>query len=317
MKLLKSARKYLFYFILLSFVFIATSALAISKINTVSKSSQAPATTQVLSFRRNNKTFISLPVLPDNISFPIVSAQSALAVDLESGVALYEKEADMTLLPASTTKIITALVAMDYYPRDAILKVNSTKVDGQKMDLVSGEEIIVDALLRGLLIASANDAAEVLAQNYPGGRESFIAEMNAKAKEVNLENTYFTNPSGLDSDGHKSTARDLVRVSSYAMKNPYFSEIVGNKETTVANVDRRIVHKLVNINELVGSVEGVLGVKTGWTENAYENLVTYVERDGKEVMIAIMGSQDRFGETKELIEWIFANYSWEEVSIPD
>ena len=179
MKLLKSARKYVFYLALLSFVFIATSALAISKINTASKSSQAPVTTQVLSFRRNEKTFVSLPVLPDDVSFPVVSAQSALAVDLESGVALYEKEADMPLLPASTTKIITALVAMDYYPPSAILKVKSTEVDGRKMDLVSGEEIIVDALLKGLLIASANDAAEVLAQNYPGERESFIFAMNA------------------------------------------------------------------------------------------------------------------------------------------
>ena len=113
-----------------------------------------------------------------------------------------------------------------------------------------------------------------------------------------------------------STARDLVRLSSVAIKNETFAQIVATKEEVVKSQDGKISHKLVNLNKLVGEVEGVLGVKTGWTENARENLVTYVDRGGHKVMIALLGSQDRFGETKELIEWIFKNYEWKEISYP-
>ena len=105
-------------------------------------------------------------------------------------------------------------------------------------------------------------------------------------------------------------------MSEQAMNNPYFAKIVATESYLAESVGGEIRHKLVNINELIGEVDGVLGVKTGWTENARENLVTYIERDGHSVMIALLGSQDRFGETKELINWIFENYSWEEVVFP-
>lgn len=258
------------------------------------------------------KTFPPVPVISAEVTFPIVSAQAVLAIDLTSGVTLYEKDPDKKLLPASTTKIITALVAMDYYYDDQILEVKDIKVEGQKMGLKEGEKITVGDLLAGLLVYSANDAAEVLAQNYGYGREDFIAAMNQKARDLHLDNSVFTNPTGLDTNGDHitSTARDLIRVSQVAMENPEFAGIVGTKEVTVKSVDGKIAHKLANLNELLGKVPGVLGVKTGWTESARENLVTYVERDGRKVMLAVLGSQDRFGETRELINWIFANYHW-------
>jgi len=294
----------LLYLSLLSFVFITSTALSLS--GGMVTSGRPPSAS-------DNQLLASLPTLDAEATFPIISARAALAVDLDSGVTLYEKNPDKLLLPASTTKIITALVAMDYYPEEMVLKVGKFKVEGQKMGLVEGEEITVGNLLYGLLMFSANDAAEVLAQNFPGGRDSFIAAMNQKAQQLHLENSNFVNPSGLDGGNHFSTARDLVRVSQIAMENPKFAEIVGTKEKEIKSVDGLISHKLVNINELVGSVDGVLGVKTGWTEDARENLVTYIERDGKKIMIAVLASQDRFGETKELIEWIFDNYQWKEV----
>lgn len=256
--------------------------------------------------------FSPTPIISGNTVFPMVSAQAVLAVDLTSGVTLYEKDPDKKLLPASTTKIITALVAMDYYYDDQILEVKDIKVEGQKMGLLEGEKIKVADLLDGLLVYSANDAAEVLAQNYGYGREDFIAAMNRKAKELHLDDSLFTNPTGLDTNGDEiaSTARDLIKVSEEAMKLPEFAGIVGTKEIVVKSVDGKITHKLANLNELLGKVPGVLGVKTGWTESARENLVTYVERDGRKVMLAVLGSQDRFGETRELINWIFANYTW-------
>ena len=292
---------------LLSFVFVASVALALSA-SDISYKPEIIESPRVLS---------PLPVISKDASFPIISAQAALAVDMDSGVSLYEKRADSPYLPASTTKIITALVAREYYPLSLALKVPEFKVEGQKMGLVAGEEIEVEDLLYGLLVYSANDAAEALALNFPGGRDLFIVAMNLKAKELGLAHSKFSNPAGLDDgDGHVTTAKDLIRVSEIAMRDPLFAKIVGTKEKTVSSTNGKIVHKLKNINELLGSVDGVMGVKTGWTESARENLVTYIERGGKKVMIVLLGSQDRFGETRELIDWIFASYSWQEVKPP-
>lgn len=296
----------LLYLCLLSFVFIASSALAISRETKLERAKEVAI----------SKSFTPIPILAEDASFPVLSAQAVLAVDLDSSVTLYEKNPEKLLLPASTTKIVTALVAMDYYPKNAVLKVGKVQVEGQKMRLIKGEEITAEGLLYGLLVYSANDAAEVLADSFPGGRGLFIAAMNLKTKQLHLENTHFTNPSGLDGNGHVSTAKDLIRVSEVAMENEQFRQIVGTKEKEVTSIDGRIKHRLVNINELLGKVEGVLGVKTGWTEDARENLVTYIERGGRKIMIVLLASQDRFGETEELIEWIFDNYEWKNVNYP-
>ena len=296
----------LLYLLLLAFVLVASTGFAANRKNLKVKENIA----------RTVQEFSPLPLLSGSDTFPVISAQAALAVDLDSGVTLYEKNPDEPLLPASTTKIITALVSLDFYHLDKILRVGDVSVAGQKMGLKKGEEISVKDLLSGLLIYSANDAAEVLAQNYSGGREAFITVMNIKARQLGLEGSFFKNPSGLDGGGHLSTARDLVRLSSVAIKNETFAQIVATKEEVVKSQDGKISHKLVNLNKLVGEVEGVLGVKTGWTENARENLVTYVDRGGHKIMFALLGSQDRFGETKELIEWVFKSYEWKEVSYP-
>ena len=256
-----------------------------------------------------------LPVITEGTSFPLISAQAAVAIDLTTRTTLYDKNSSEKYLPASTTKIITALTAMDFYPQNLVLEIGKVKVEGQKMGLVEGEKIRVIDLLYGLLIYSANDAAEVLAANFPGGRELFITAMNLKAQQYGLVDSYFTNPSGLDGTTQVTTALDLATISEAAMKNPTFAAIVGTKTQTVKSTNGLIAHKLTNINRLVGEVDGVLGVKTGWTEEARENLVTYIERDGKKIMIVVLGSQDRFGETKELINWIFSNYEWKEVPL--
>lgn len=304
---------------MLVFVFVVSSGLAIS--------GKVPDLVSGLPVvAGETKHFPPIPVISGNSTFPIISAEGAVAADIDSGIPLYEKNPDSPFLPASTTKIITALVALDSYPLDAVLVVpQKAAVDGQKMGLVPGERMKVENLLYGLLVYSANDAAETLAQNYcaprsqgqagpgPCGYDAFIAAMNDKAKALSMNNSHFANPVGLDEDGQRSTARDLVRASEVAMRNPEFAKIVGTKQITISDVSGKNVYNLTNLNELLGAVPGVLGVKTGWTENARENLVTYLERDGHRVLIAVLGSQDRFGETKELIDWIFANYKWEEV----
>lgn len=306
-KSLSKNNNFLLFLSILSFVLISTSALALS--NSLEK---------VVSYvypSRKAKSYSDLPVLNEKAIFPVLSAQSVMAVDLTSGVTLYEKDPNRPLLPASTTKIVTALVAIDTYEPEQVLKVGRISIEGQKMGLVTGEQIKFIDLLNGLLIYSANDAAEVLAQNHPGGRELFIGLMNKKVKDLGLTNTHFTNPVGLDDGAQYSTTRDLVIVTKKAMENKTFAEIVGTKEKIVKSIDNKYTHRLSNINKLLGEVPGVVGVKTGWTENARENLVTYVDRDGRKIMVAVLGSSDRFGETRELIEWIYSNYVWQEVKI--
>lgn len=300
---------YQLYLVILSFLFISTTAMSISK-NISLELKNLP------NYLFLDKKFPDNPVLNATTNFPIISAQGALAVDLNSGVSLYEKNPDAALLPASTTKIVTALTALDTYALDQIMVIpKGVSVDGQKMGLFPGEQMKFEDLLYGLLVFSANDAAETLAINYPGGYDAFIVAMNAKAKELSMASSNFENPVGLDNYNQVTTAKDLVRVSEVAMRNPEFAKIVGTKSITVSDITGKSKYSLNNVNELLGKVPGVLGVKTGWTENARENLVTYIERDGHKIMIAVLGSQDRFGETKEMIDWIFANYKWEEVKV--
>ena len=256
----------------------------------------------------------SLPVLSSNSTFPVLSAQGVIAIDVSSNVTLYEKNADLKLYPASTTKIITALVGLDYYRWDQVLTVGNPSVEGQRLGLVMGEEMTFENLLEALLIYSANDAAMTIADNYPGGRAGFVAAMNTKAQSLHLENSYFVNPAGLDDAAQITTARDMVRVAKVAMQNPIFVKIVGTKYKKISDASGKFLYELKSINQLLGSVDGVFGIKTGWTEGARENLVTSIDRNGHVVLIALLGSQDRFGETKELIEWIYENYSWQEVT---
>lgn len=299
------------------------SSLALILTSTVSLSFyklQKPALAQYVVNKepRMDTPIAPLPVLAaqTDSDTPTLTAVSVLALDVDSGVTLFEKNPDEVLFPASTTKIVTALVALDSYQLNEVVTIPALSVPGQKMGLVEGEQITVNNLLKGLLIFSANDAAEALAWNYLGGRVAFIDAMNGKASEFNLTNTNFTNPSGLENMNHVSTARDLSRIAGKAMNNPIFSEIVGTKSVTITSVDGEKVHRLNNINKLIGVVDGVMGVKTGYTEHAKENLITYMERNGKRVIISLLGSDDRFGETTALIDWIYGSYDWEEVVLP-
>ncbi|OGM31541.1 hypothetical protein A2803_02285 [Candidatus Woesebacteria bacterium RIFCSPHIGHO2_01_FULL_44_21] len=299
MKLLKLARHFVFFgasAFVFAFTFLFYKNVAPSY---VAKTAEAVDVTLT-------PTVPLTPKAPDY--FPVISAQGVYAFELSSGRVLYEKDSEVPLFPASTTKIVTALVALDSYNFDAVLNTGKFSVTGSKMGLTWGENITARDLLYGLLIHSANDAAEVLAINFPGGRDRFIETMNEKAYALGAFNTHFSNPSGLDEEVQATTARDLARISAQAMGKPEFAEIVATESYTAHDTSGTTVHYLKNKNELLGKVPGVLGVKTGWTESARENLVTYVERDGKKVLTAVLGSQDRFGETEELIEWIFSEY---------
>lgn len=265
---------------------------------------------KILGFKQLLPTPALYPVSLNTYIFPDISAVSGLVMDIDSGVVLYEKNANLQVYPASTTKIMTGLVTLENYPLSQYLRVNSGKVDGTVVNLVEGEELTVENLLYGLLVASGNDAAQVLAENYYGGVLGFVSAMNEKARQLGLKNTHFTNPMGYDQDGHLTTAGDLARLAVYALKNKEFSRIVSTANAQIADSDGKNYHLLKNTNLLVGKIDGVKGVKTGLTQKAGECLITLVERDNRRILVVLLGSGDRFGETEKIIDWTFNNFSW-------
>ena len=252
------------------------------------------------------------PVNAGGKEAPKLTANSALVVDVDSRVIMLAKNPDFQLLPASTTKLMTALVSLEHYGLTNVLEVKRVHKVGQRMRLVEGEQMAVKNLLYGLLVQSGNDAAYVLAENYPGGLEAFVSRMNEKARELNLFQTKFTNPAGIDSDGQFISVHDLSILAAEAIKEPIIEEMVGTRTIMVPDISGKKKHNLKNINALLGRVEGVLGIKTGWTKGAGECLVGLTEREGKRVITVVLDSEDRFGETKKLINWVFENFEWEE-----
>jgi D-alanyl-D-alanine carboxypeptidase (penicillin-binding protein 5/6) len=229
-----------------------------------------------------------------------LTALSAIVLEKQSRTVVYRKEENARFAPASATKIMTALVALSYYPQSKILTANKPeKIPGSKMGLVDGERMQTIDLLYGLLLPSGNDAAYVLAQNYPGGIPAFVEAMNQKAKELFLFNTHFVDPAGYEDD-NTTTAYDLARLAAYAIDNSVFSKIVSTKQKEVFDVEGKISHKLENLNELLDDHE-VTGVKTGFTNEAGGVLVTSVNRGGKTFITVVLKSKDRFWDTQNLI----------------
>lgn len=242
---------------------------------------------------------------------PVISARSAIVVDGNSKSVLYEKNSQEKLYPASTTKIMTALVAIEKFSLDEMVVVQrADRAIGQTMNLIPGEKMKVHDLLYGLLLESGNDAAFALAENFPGGYPEFVAEMNRRATELHLFDTQYRNVSGVEQAGHHTTAADLARLSAEAMKNPVFAGIVATRSRVVTDVSGSLIHPLRNKNELLGAVAGVRGIKTGWTELSGECLVTDTVRDGNEIIVVVLGSSDRFGDSAALIEWSFNAHEW-------
>ncbi len=239
-----------------------------------------------------------------NLPLPQTSARNIFIIDRNSKIVLYQKNADQQVFPASTTKMMTALVVLDNFPLDRTITVTQSYPIGQHVGFKPGETLTVEQLLYALLVQSGNDAAEILAENFPGGRPTFINAMNKKAVELSLIHTQFTNPTGIDESGHYSSAVDLARLAIAALKNPEFARIVSTENTIVAT------HVLTNVNQLLGKIPGVLGVKTGFTDGAGQSLVTLVNRDGHPVIMVVLGSLDRFGDSEKLINWVYSNFNW-------
>ncbi len=249
-------------------------------------------------------------IVNNQIIPPKIYSKAAIAIDVESGKILFERGSTARLSPASTTKIMTALVSKDYYKAADVLTVTKqAMVGGSTMGLNIGEQMSYRSLLYGMMLNSGNDAAFTIADNYPGGVSSFVAKMNEKVRQLGLNDTHFQNPAGFDNPDHYTSAYDLAQIAKTAIEDSTLARIVSTKETSVMSWDKSQTHLLYNLNKLLGE-DGVLGIKTGTTDLAGESLVVLVDHDGHKVITVVLNSPDRFGETKSIIDWIYSNYNW-------
>jgi len=279
--------------------------------NKIQKISINPPQEKVMGVSTSDFPKADLPKPVENFQPLEISAKSAIAVDIGSAVILYQKNPDFRLPPASTTKIMTAMITLDEYSLNEVITIDNENFSiGNKSNIKSGEKLSVESLLYALLVSSGNDAALALAQHHPKGYVEFIKLMNQKASDLHLTNTQFSNVSGVEQPTHFTTARDLSFLTREAIKNPLFANMVSQKEMVITSIDGSISHSLTNTNQLLESVEGVLGVKTGWTYLAGECLVTHVSREGRGIITVVLASEDRFGESEKLINWSYQNHTW-------
>ncbi len=245
---------------------------------------------------------------------PEIEATSAIVIDANTGKVLFEKNPNQRLAMASLTKIMTALVVLKYSTdlQDTIrVSKTASVLDGSQMYLWAGEVLTIEDLLKGTLIESANDAAYALADGIMGNSIRFVDAMNQYAKQLELKDTHFSNSYGADGGNHYSTAQDLAKLTTHALKNETFRSIVTIQETTVTDVTNKFKHKLKNTNELVGTYLNVIGVKTGTTLGAGASLVTAATGDSNQIVIAVLlNSPDRFAEGKLLLDWALKSYTW-------
>ncbi|KKP65531.1 MAG: hypothetical protein UR68_C0003G0014 [Candidatus Roizmanbacteria bacterium GW2011_GWA2_35_19] len=249
-----------------------------------------------------------IPYLKNPTFYPLISAEGVYIADLPSFTPIFERNKDMRFLPASTTKILTALVVVDLFKPEQIIKVKNIGVDGQVMGLLEGEKITVENLLYGLLIQSGNDAAYAFSNEV--GTEKFMTLIKKKANSLSMKNSNFRNPAGLDEAGQYSTPFDMALAARELLKNPYLSKIVSIKEITISDVDFKYFHKLTNVNKLLGEIAGLGGLKTGYTEAAGENLVSFYKKNNHQFIIVILKSLDRFIDTRNVVGWIEENVEY-------
>lgn len=240
-----------------------------------------------------------------------LSARSAVVLDCASGRILFSQNGNEKRGMASTTKIMTAITALENADLSKTVTISPTAsgVEGSSMYLAKGEKLTLEELVYGLMLVSGNDAATAIAEAVSGSVEKFSELMNEKADEIGAINTSFTNPHGLSDDNHYTTALDLAKITAYALKNPKFAEIVSTKIKKLPQSEGGIARTLVNHNKFLNMYEGCIGVKTGFTKATGRCLVTAVEKDGMKLVCVTLNAPDDWNDHKELYNKAFSEYS--------
>ena len=265
---------------------------------------------------------VRLPIGPTQLQLleasrpPAQIGQASLIMDLSSGQVVFQRNARARLAPASTTKVMTAIVALERGDlRRSVTIREEDLVEGSSMGLQVGDTLTVEQLLWGMLIASGNDAAQAIARVVGGGSVArFVEMMNEMARTLHLKDTQFENPHGLDATNHYSSAYDLAEVSRYAFRSPLFARIVASQEYSIQG-SRTFTGTTTNQLLLLHAlVQGVNGVKTGFTDRSGDSLIASVNRGGHRVLVVVLGSMDRARSAATLIEYAYNHFAW--VSLP-
>lgn len=241
-------------------------------------------------------------LIPVRVQALEVSAECACLFEPVSGTVLYEKNGSTKHAMASTTKIMTALVAMENSSPEEMVTVSARAAgqEGSSAYLKEGETISMENLLYGLMLNSGNDAAVAVAEHVGGNEENFVRMMNDKAAQLGLKNTAYKNPSGLDAEGHYTTAKELARLAYEAMKIPKFREIVSTKVKAVNDGAQTVYFS--NHNKMLKLYEGAIGVKTGFTKAVGRCLVSAAERDGVMLIAVTLNAPDDWNDHKNMLD---------------
>lgn len=236
-----------------------------------------------------------------------VNAEAAVVMDADSGRLLYAQNPDKRLANASTTKIMTALLTLEQPDQDRYFTVDSDaiQVEGTTMGLQPGDSVTLHQLAAGMLLPSGNDAANAAAVEIAGSEEAFVRLMNQRAAELGLQNTQYRNPSGLDAEGHYSSARDLATLAAHALENEDFADIVSKQEIRMAFGNPPYNRSLYTTNKLLERYPYAIGVKTGYTDDAGLCLVTAAEKDGTRLIIVTLNGKDDVNTHVRLYEHFF------------
>ncbi len=245
---------------------------------------------------------LSIPV--SAAETPSVAAKGAILIECSSGDVICEYNADLRLPMASTTKIMTAIIAIEERKLSDEVSVSplAVGVEGSSVYLSANEKLTMGDLVYALMLESANDAAAAIAIEVAGSTEAFAELMNDTAQRIGCENTHFTNPHGLDNEEHYTTARDLSRITAYALRNETFKEIVSTQRHTIP-LEGGGIRLLINHNRLLRENEYVIGVKTGYTKRSGRCLVTAAERDGVTVVAVTLSDPDDWRDHTSLLSY--------------
>lgn len=244
-----------------------------------------------------------------------VPPQAYVAIDAITGRILASSNENEKLGMASTTKIMTGILAIEKGNFEDIVTIgkNPPLVEGSKIYVSENEKISLETLVYGLLLKSGNDAAIAIAEYIGGSEEEFVKMMNDKATELGLKNTHFMNPHGLYHENHYTTAYELALIGRYAMQNPIFEKIVGKKVYTETPPEDRDPHVIYNANKLLSMYEEADGIKPGFTPETGRTLVGSATKNGWRVITVTLNCPDDWKEHKQLFDYVFDNYELKKI----
>ncbi len=277
-----------------------------------------------MSVRKYISLFLCALILFVSFAFPVsaapqpdvksgtlsLSAEASVLMDGYTGEVLLSTNADKRLPMASTTKIMTALIALERgnIDEEFAIPAEAVGVEGSSVYLVEGERLTMKELVYALMLESANDAATAIAIIIAGSVPAFAELMNRRAEELGLDSTHFTNPHGLDNPEHYTTARDLAKLACFALKNEDFRTVVSTRKRNISFKNGEGIRLLVNHNRMLRNYDGSIGVKTGYTKKCGRCLVSAAERDGMRLVAVTLNAPDDWRDHTAMLDWGFKSY---------